>query len=909
MLRIVSAYLFALYVIGSVDGATFDGPVASSDGAVRYAWKSAVSADGKTIATCYGHWEEQGRVTLFDTTTGKERKRISFGKGLRALVAAPGGKEFIAGDFGGTYYVMDFASGAILRTWRNPKGSVEGMDFSRSGKYLAAGSNGDFAVVWEYETAKPISSVEVHEAIVYSVSISPQEDCVASCDVDGVIMISDLQTGHVKHRMQHRDEERDRNTTVSQMQWSNDGTRLYSAGVDGLIYCWDTNTGKRILTNNEPAGRLDTLVKSADGKTLFGIADGQLARWNASDINSIGYENQSPDDQHQSIAMGLSWVDESTLISSSWDNTCKLWDAKSGQCKQTFAPETSGKVIGICETQQPNGKPDAFLTVTESGFVQLVDANNLTSIAKQPLKTGNQRVDQISHFASRANQFVVRTATGEFFAGTLAGDELTENVRKLTLPSNFPNSILGISLVEGSQLLVCHDRCVTKFKLDNDTLEDLDSIDVSSDGDFVVADGAIDPSGTRALFRSANGQIRAYALNFDGDPKSEALSSPPLYLPTSRSQFISFADPETIVAGYGSNSYLLNLEPDVERPFASIRAGSLTSIGLLDGGRTLVTGSSDSALRRFDKVIEPIEPIATQSVSEKQIRVLSFSADSKTLWAVTIGSELFQLDTKTLQPKKDMQKIVGSGVARGGVLPDLSGVLLTDFGGRLYPFSLPDWKLGSVVPAHNTELYHIEVSPKGDRCVLGGHDGTLIMLDFVTGNPAWKTKPVDMPITCVSWSPDLTKLVICTGDWRDYQKPGSVCLVNAENGEIIKRFKDHTVKIQNVKFHPNGKHFTSVSDRVLTYNMKDLDKSPIETRTSSGGGDRLVHLDDGTSVVAMYGGAIEVYDLLRSKKIKRFAGHPRKKDPPNFGAIVVSPDGKLLATGDMDGRIFVWPLK
>ena len=137
-----------------------------------------------------------------------------------------------------------------------------------------------------------------------------------------------------------------------------------------------------------------------------------------------------------------------------------------------------------------------------------------------------------------------------------------------------------------------------------------------------------------------------------------------------------------------------------------------------------------------------------------------------------------------------------------------------------------------------------------------------------------------------------------------------------ETGEVLHRFDDHRAQVAGVGFSPDGKYLSSCGsdNRVLTYNLSDLKKPPIDLKRVSAANE-MRYLDSGLCAVSTYGGGLELCQPARARSRMRFSGHqllppvdgqPARK--PMIRALSASPDGKHLVSTDNNGWVYVWPL-
>jgi len=112
---------------------------------------------------------------------------------------------------------------------------------------------------------------------MWSAVFSPDGRQIATTD-DQAAQLWDAQTHQLLHTLRHGD-------TVYHAVYSADGSRLFTAGGDGVIGVWDTATGERVRTLIHPGAppRYTIVAASRDGRLVAAIdLDGTFARvWDA----------------------------------------------------------------------------------------------------------------------------------------------------------------------------------------------------------------------------------------------------------------------------------------------------------------------------------------------------------------------------------------------------------------------------------------------------------------------------------------------------------------------------------------------------------------------------------------------------------------------------------------------------
>ncbi len=175
-----------------------------------------------------------------------------------------------------------------------------------------------------------------HGAQVIFVQFSPDGSRLASAGVDNTACVFDAATGAELTRMAHEG-------AVKQVAFSPDGQLLATACGDKKVHLWNAATGKLIRQLEHPAVPW-SIAFSADGRRLAsGTGGEQIGRWSdfvvrpATDsaVRIWDVETGNPALQltgHTgSIASVAFAPDGKRIVSASLDRSLRLWDAQSGE--------------------------------------------------------------------------------------------------------------------------------------------------------------------------------------------------------------------------------------------------------------------------------------------------------------------------------------------------------------------------------------------------------------------------------------------------------------------------------------------------------------------------------------------------------------------------------------------------
>ena len=175
-------------------------------------------------------------------TIGQEHSQpieIAAGSKLRAVTFSVNGEYLVSGHDKEVrvWRVEDGEQLASMET-----GQVNCLAVSNDGKWIAAGTEGRDAVVWDTATFEQVWQHQ-EESCIYAVDFSPDSVRLVSGTFE-IAIVWDLATrGKQVQILRHE-------SWVSAAKYSPQGDRIATATKDGSVRLWDSNNGRLLHAVN-----------------------------------------------------------------------------------------------------------------------------------------------------------------------------------------------------------------------------------------------------------------------------------------------------------------------------------------------------------------------------------------------------------------------------------------------------------------------------------------------------------------------------------------------------------------------------------------------------------------------------------------------------------------------------------
>jgi WD40 repeat protein len=310
------------------------------------------------------------------------------------------------------------------------------------------------------------------------------------------------------------------------------------------------------------------------------------------------------------------------------------------------------------------------------------------------------------------------------------------------------------------------------------------------------------------------------------------------------------------VAGPVKNDQLLRIwDGNVAGAVLKGHNGAVTSVAVTPNGRRIITGSKDNTARIWD------------AKTGTAVAVLEGHADAITAIAVTPDG------TRAITGSRDNTARI---------------------------WDLSTGKELIVLKGHDTDVSGVAGMPDGKSVVTGSADGTIRVWDIGNGSVVKVLKSTG-PIGRLAVTPDGKSVVVSSG-------PGARVL-DLTTGEELARLQGHTNSITAMAVTPDGTRVItgSIDQTARLWDIKtgaELVRLEIKAQVNS-----VAVTPDGARVIIasqvqyLPGKAVGIWDLRTRAEVAEFSGHGA-----DVNAVAVTSDGRRAVSGSNDETAQVWEI-
>lgn len=221
---------------------------------------------------------------------------------------------------------------------------------------------------------------DVHTAGIITVDWSPDGTRIASGGLDGTVQIWNAANGqHIRTYRGHSSKHQFvlPIPAVYTVRWSPDGTHIASAGNNASIQVWDSTNGQKMTIYEGHSRVLPSTFHalwSPDGTRIASTSmslnffDETIHIWNVHDGRRLSKINLRDTFIKSSSPGGIAWSPDGTRIAGAWNRAVQIFHADTGRRILTYAEHT-GWISTV--RWSPDGK---YLASIESQTIHVWDA-------------------------------------------------------------------------------------------------------------------------------------------------------------------------------------------------------------------------------------------------------------------------------------------------------------------------------------------------------------------------------------------------------------------------------------------------------------------------------------------------------------------------------------------------------
>ncbi len=854
----------------------------------------AFTPDQRALATR----DKDGKVTIWDLTTGKEKDSFKGPPGeFRSIALTADLKVLALGTGKFAFENQGHASGEV-QLWDVPTAKkrailsghdqiVTSLAFTPDGKTLAAGGSGALGIVggegevklWNVATGEP--GLPLKGRVIGSVTdlaFSADGRVLAAASL-GIpfFRVSSRTMGEIKLWQVITGEEqlliRGKANYIWGVGFAPDGKTLASANADKTVKLWRPahHTDQESSDPSRPASQwVRCLACSPDGKLIAsGSSDHTICLWDAATGSKLAVLTE-----HKHRVLGVAFSpDGMTLASASIDKSIKLWDIPAGAADKTkLRISYPTKSEANCVAYSPDGKTLAF--GCQDGTITLWDLES--DKARLVLKGHTESIQSI--------------------AFSRDGHSLASGAGEGDLDGNRPGQAKIWDVTTGKE----------RFPLEG-LPGGVFSVAFNSKGTILAAGGG------NVMTPHRPGEMRLW----------DAVTGKELKHLRGHNEIIHAVtftpDGGTLISGSFDNSAnikLWNVATGQERATLSGHTNGLQCLAVTPDGKTLISGSGDVTVKLWRVV--PITDAGAFRAHADLINAVAFSPDNSTLASASYDHTVKLWDPATGQERATFGDQGGpvtsicwnqdGALLAAGVMAHLDKEKRRYTSGELYLWDVAKGRPRVSLTDLSSPIWSVALRGDGQQVAWGSQDGTVTVCDVSAAPERRPLKGHSGVVLAVAYSPDGRYLASASGTFDEaanHYTKGEIILWDGSTGQRLKTLTGHQGIVLSLAFGADGTLASGSTDRtVIIWNPQTGESRP-PLMGHAGAVSSLALTADGKLLASgSDDGTVRLWDVASGKE-KACVGNRQQKTTQ----VTLTSDGRLLGWTSFEKKLTISKLR